>query len=144
MREWTSRPSDTVLIVDDHLDTLECLAEIVSERGLRPLLATNGRQALELLGRLNGPCLILLDLFMPVMDGFQFLRALERYESSGDYPVVVMTASNSVTPIHSSVVARLNRPFRLEDVHWVLDHLDPSSRAPPLTGSAPPPQLDLW
>lgn len=123
------RRAGTVLIVDDDLDALEALAEIVSEHERLPLLAMNGRDALEVLSRVEGPCLILLDLFMPVMDGFQFLRALERYQAPDDYPVVVMTASNAVTPIHPSVVARLDRPCALQDLLWVLDHLAPWNRA---------------
>ena len=123
------RRAGTVLIVDDDLDTLEALAEIVSDHEHRPLLAMNGRDALEVLSRVEGPCLILLDLFMPVMDGFQFLRALERYQAPEDYPVVVMTASNAATPIHASVVALLNRPCAVQDLLWVLDHLAPWNRA---------------
>ena len=123
------RRAGTVLIVDDDLDTLEAVAEIVGEHECLPLLAVNGRDALEVLSRVEGPCLILLDLFMPVMDGFRFLRALERYQAPDDYPVVVMTASNGVTPIHPSVVARLARPCGLQDLLWVLDHLAPWNRA---------------
>jgi CheY-like chemotaxis protein len=85
-----NRRARTVLIVDDDLDVLEGLARIVSEHERSPLVAMNGRDALEVLSRVDGPCLILLDLFMPVMDGFQFLRALERYQAPEDSPVVVI------------------------------------------------------
>jgi CheY-like chemotaxis protein len=118
-----------VLIVDDDADTVDCLEEIIAAHGSRVLTASNGKEALEELARLDGPCLILLDLCMPVMDGFQFLRALERYRSPEAFAVVVMSACTSVTPIHASVVARLDRPFELEDLLWVLDHLDPGVRA---------------
>ncbi|MGZ3480930.1 MAG: response regulator [Myxococcaceae bacterium] len=123
-----NRRARTVLIVDDDLDVLEGLAKIVSEHEHSPLVAMNGRDALEVLSRVDGPCLILLDLFMPVMDGFQLLRALERYQDPEDYPVVVMTASNAATPIHASVVARLNRPCPLQGLLWVLDPLAPWNR----------------
>jgi CheY-like chemotaxis protein len=123
------RPAGTVLIVDDDLDTLEVLGEIASEHECLPLLAMNGRDALEVLSRVEEPCLILLDLFMPVMDGFQFLRALERYQAPDDYPVVVMTGSNAATPIHASVVAQLKKPYAVQDLLWLLDHLAPWNRA---------------
>ena len=92
------RPAEldgTVLVVDDDEDARERLRRTLSRDGWRVDEAENGRVALARLDEAR-PDLILLDLMMPEMDGFSFLRAL-RQRPDGDVPVVVLTAKD-VTP----------------------------------------------
>lgn len=87
----THRP---ILVVDDDADIRESLVEILTSEGFSTVSAGNGREALQLLrqGSLQ-PCLILLDLMMPVMDGFQFLEERNKDPSLADTPVVIITAA---------------------------------------------------
>lgn len=87
-------PSDkpsTVLIVDDDPGILDMHSRLVEQTGRQVLKARNGREALEVLSN-TCPDLILLDLMMPEMDGFEVLDALRGSESTRCIPVIVLTA----------------------------------------------------
>lgn len=82
----------TVLVVDDHEDVLVTLEFALRAEGFQVEIATNGRDALTRLDQGLQPCLIVLDLFMPIMDGFEFRRLqLDRAELAG-IPVVAFSA----------------------------------------------------
>jgi CheY-like chemotaxis protein len=81
-----------VLVEDDH-DLREVIAEVLRSADLRVAEAENGAAALEMLKRSPElPGVILLDLMMPVMDGWQFRAAQQRDPRIADIPVVVMSA----------------------------------------------------
>ncbi|WP_428395601.1 response regulator [Lichenicoccus sp.] len=80
-----------VLVVDDDADTRHRLRTLLERNGWSVAEAADGRQALDLVTQ-SVPQLILLDLMMPVMDGFTFLHALREKPDCRDVPVVVMTA----------------------------------------------------
>ena len=80
-----------VLVVDDDADLRALLRTSLERNGLQVVEAANGREALAEVDR-RVPGLVLLDLTMPVMDGFTFLRALRARPDGRDVPVVVLTA----------------------------------------------------
>ncbi|MCS6835380.1 MAG: ammonium transporter [Anaerolineae bacterium] len=82
-----------LLIVEDDDDTRDVLARTLEKSGWLIQLATNGREALDSMAR-QQPNLILLDLMMPEMDGFQFVRAVEDNPQWRDIPIVVLTAKD--------------------------------------------------
>ncbi|MEO8177899.1 MAG: response regulator [Deltaproteobacteria bacterium] len=82
-----------ILIVDDDPDIREALAELLEAEGYRCTNAANGREALDYLRAQPSPDLILLDLMMPVMDGFEFRSAQLELERLREIPVVVISAS---------------------------------------------------
>jgi len=84
------------LVVDDEADTREILRRQLESDGWCVQLAANGRAALEML-RTRPPALILLDLMMPEMDGFQFVEELRMKPEWREIPVVVVT-SKDLTP----------------------------------------------
>lgn len=85
--------SSTVFIVEDDADTREMLGRFLELEGYRVETAANGRQALERLD-IGGPvCVILLDLMMPVMDGWQFRREQVRHSRHSKIPVIVVSAA---------------------------------------------------
>ncbi|RYB02630.1 PAS domain-containing sensor histidine kinase [Lichenibacterium ramalinae] len=86
----------TILVIDDDEGARERMRFTLTRAGWTVVEAGDGQQALE---RLDGvtPCLILLDLMMPVMDGFDFLERLRQRADGGLVPVVVLTAKD-VTP----------------------------------------------
>ncbi len=91
-------PSDvtcgaSVLIVDDDVDGVDALRYLLESHGYRVDSAGNGRDALDYLREGRRPCVVILDLAMPVMNGWQFLAARERDEALASIPVIVVTAS---------------------------------------------------
>ena len=93
MRVFTSqKPQSQVLIVDDDADVRELVRSTLETAGLTTAQAGNGHAALDWLNSHPLPALILLDLMMPEMDGFSFLRNLRKDEDLLEVPVVVLTA----------------------------------------------------
>ncbi len=82
----------SVLIVEDEADVRESLAALLEAEGYRVLEADNGESALRQLSDPAAVCLILLDLFMPVMNGWTFRREQMRDPALASIPVVVITA----------------------------------------------------
>ncbi len=80
-----------VLIVDDDPDSLFTLNEIVKQCGTSTILAKNGLECLEILEKIK-PDLILLDIMMPFMDGFQTISAIREKPELRDIPVLAVTA----------------------------------------------------
>src|ERR1051326_5340748 len=83
-----------VMIIDDDDDTLEPLRLIFTQLGYRPVLAKNGKDALRRLHSDGGglPCIIILDLRMPEMNGWEFRAAQRADPSIREIPVIVVTA----------------------------------------------------
>jgi CheY-like chemotaxis protein len=82
-----------IVVVDDDNDLRETLGELLVEEGYETRLFENGRRALEFLREGGDPRLILLDLMMPEMNGWQFREEQLKDARLRDIPVVVMTAS---------------------------------------------------
>jgi CheY-like chemotaxis protein len=111
-------PSD-ILVVDDDRDIRETLAEILLHEGYRVELAENGARALELIQRGPRPALVLLDLMMPVMSGWEFLELAEHDERLAQIPVVVvsaMPAPLAPTDARGGVKACLHKPLKLDQL----------------------------
>lgn len=81
-----------VLIVEDDVDSLELLGLILNEHGFETVGCLSGREGLNKLEEIPGIGLILLDLMMPVFDGFQFLEAINEKDEIGSIPVIVVSA----------------------------------------------------
>jgi signal transduction histidine kinase len=82
-----------VIVVDDVEDIRDLISSILSEAGINVLTASHGQEALELLGNLaGGVAMVLMDLNMPVLDGYQTLRAMR--ERGYSIPVIALTAAS--------------------------------------------------
>ena len=105
-----------VMVVDDDPDILEALSEILEVEGFDIRRARNGQEALERLGP-PPPQLILLDLMMPVMDGWEFARRLHQRED-GRIPIIVLSADRNVgAKAHElGAVGHLAKPFELSEL----------------------------
>ena len=96
MTNPTFRPR-TILIVEDHLPDLKLARRAISRKfpGFTVRTALNGREALEDLRANGNPDLILLDLMMPIMDGWEFLEELRKDPVACRIPVVAVTTSEN-------------------------------------------------
>jgi CheY-like chemotaxis protein len=83
------------MIVDDDRDIRETLAEVLEDEGFLVVTAANGAEALDLLASAPLPNVILLDLMMPVMDGFEFRVAQKMAAELAPIPVVIITAGGA-------------------------------------------------
>jgi CheY-like chemotaxis protein len=86
--------SASILVVEDDLPTREALCLSLKSMGYAASAAINGRSGLDWLADNPAPNLILLDLMMPEMDGFEFLRELRQRPAFADVPVIVVTAKD--------------------------------------------------
>jgi two-component system, cell cycle response regulator len=104
----------TILIVDDEPFNIDTLEQELADLGYATVSATNGREALTKVAEEN-PDLILLDIMMPEMDGFEVLRQLKAGESYRDIPVIIISAlsdlSNVVKGIKLGAEDYLPKPF---------------------------------
>ncbi len=89
----TSTQSKTtcILIIEDDTDVREALADFLQDQGYQVAGAANGREALAVLRRIEPPCIILLDLMMPVMSGWEFRREQQQDPALAAIPVAVVT-----------------------------------------------------
>jgi CheY-like chemotaxis protein len=83
-----------ILVIEDERDLRETLKEFLELSGFKVATAGNGREGLRQLGETGHPCLILLDLMMPVMNGWQFLEEIkkDRQHALASIPVLVLSA----------------------------------------------------
>jgi len=86
-----------ILVVEDDPPTREALCRSLASMGYAAHAAVNGRNGLDWLAGHPAPSLILLDLMMPEMDGFEFLRELRQRPALADVPVIVVTAKELTT-----------------------------------------------
>lgn len=107
-----------ILLVEDDVDILEALQELLESEGYTVLCATNGLEALQVLRTQSLPTLILLDLMMPVMDGYQFCHAKKEDPRLAQIPVVVMSADGQVEKkiAQIGIPDFLKKPVELEAV----------------------------
>lgn len=92
----------TVLIVDDNQQNLELLVAYLDSLGCKVCTATDGIQALEVIAA-EKPNLILLDIMMPRMSGFEVCRKLRSEPQTRDIPVIMVTALNELSDIERGV-----------------------------------------
>ncbi|HWN56983.1 MAG TPA: response regulator [Methylomirabilota bacterium] len=96
----------SILIVEDDPDALEALGDLLESHGYAVASAHHGAEALELLGRSPLPNLIVLDLLMPTMDGWEFRRRQKLDPRIAKIPVVVVSASSAAKPIDADSILR--------------------------------------
>ncbi|MET0411601.1 MAG: response regulator [Polyangiaceae bacterium] len=105
-----AKPMKTVLVVEDTEDLRELFMEVLRRAGYGVVAAENGQAALEVLDTLaESPCLVLLDLMMPVMDGATFLKILREKRAAVTPPVVVVSATIGVGGV-TGVAGLLRKP----------------------------------
>lgn len=106
----------TILIVEDDRDIRDVLAEILAEEGYRVLVAEDGLEGLKRLSEGPRPQLILLDLMMPRMDGYQFREEQRKNPSWAGIPLVLLTAgvesSDKITALGALDVVR--KPVKID------------------------------
>ena len=132
MNQENPTQTATVLIVDDHLDNLIVLANILRREGFSVRPVRDGNTALSS-AKMSPPDLILLDIMMPGMDGFEVCQKLKADKKTRDIPVIFLSAlTQAVDKVHAFSVGGVDyitKPFQLEEVlirvktHITLQHM---------------------
>jgi CheY-like chemotaxis protein len=86
-----------ILLIEDEADIRTGIEEFLRSEGYAVHAADNGQSGLRLLGTIPRPDLVLLDLFMPVMDGWAFYDRVRRSPAWQDIPIVALTAASNRT-----------------------------------------------
>ncbi|WP_437290506.1 response regulator [Sorangium sp. So ce406] len=121
-----SPPCKRILIVDDDAAIRRTLSELLEEEGYSVASAANGLEALAYLrGDPSSIALVLLDLMMPVMDGFQFRAEQKRDPALASMPIVVMTARGGTDRAAIDADAIISKPF---DLLKLMDIIERSCR----------------
>ena len=124
--------NERILVVEDTPANIQILSEILKGKGYQLSIATNGKQALEVLERVR-PDLILLDVMMPEMDGFETCRRIKSSAVWREIPVIFLTSKTDTTDIVSGfelgAVDYVGKPFNAHELlaristHLTVDHL---------------------
>ena len=114
-----------VLVIDDDLPIRGMLAAALRQQGFQVLLAGDGAEGQRALS-IHQPHIVLLDLAMPGVNGWDFLQMLRETGHLGRVPVVVISAHLGVQPealLQMGVAAILPKPFNLPDLMGIIEHL---------------------
>jgi CheY-like chemotaxis protein len=118
VNEVTSR---IVLVVDDDQDIRDALCELLHDEGYCAVSAANGAEALTYLRSRELPCVILLELMMPVMDGWEFRRQQQGDPKLSAIPVVAITAAGDYRASTIAVDRILPKPLQLDSILETLE-----------------------
>lgn len=100
-----------VLIVEDNIDILEAMQMLVESEGYSVATALNGRNALDILMSVEKlPCLIFLDLMMPVMDGWSFAEEILKEKKLAAIPIVIVSAFSDTGKMPKNACEYLEKP----------------------------------
>lgn len=113
-RVTSSAPQRNLLIVDDDVDSREVLARLLDESGWDSKFASNGIEALEVLKKTR-PAAIVLDLMMPEMDGFEFLKIVQDGASLASIPVIVITGKETTATERAFLEERVGMILRKDN-----------------------------
>jgi len=111
--------TNRILIVDDELKNIDVLHNCLREAGFKVMIAKSGEAALKRIAHTK-PDLILLDINMPGIDGYETCRRLKNNELSKDTPIIFVTAETETVDIvkglEMSAVDYITKPFQPEEV----------------------------
>jgi two-component system, chemotaxis family, chemotaxis protein CheY len=115
----TAQQKGTVVIADDDDALLDVVQDIATEEGYRVVPVRDGEELLRLVPTLPHPCLVLLDIKMPKIDGLTFLDRIQNELGWSDVPIILFTAA--IHPEgHPRAVGVLNKPVNLDELLRVL------------------------
>ena len=124
--------NERILVVDDTPANIQILAGILKEKGYQLSIATNGKQALQVLEKVR-PDLILLDVMMPELDGFETCKQIKKTPGLDNIPIIFLTSKTDSTDIVSGfeigAVDYVGKPFNTNELlarintHLTIDQL---------------------
>ena len=117
-----------ILVVEDDEDAREALVALLELKGYHAVPAGNGREALEYLQHARIPDLIILDLWMPIMNGWQFREEQAKDQRLAEVPVIVVTALSDRTNVNANEV--IIKPVDVEHLLNTVSHYCGREKSP--------------
>ena len=124
--------NERILVVDDTPANIQTVAAILKGQGYQLSVATNGKQALDVIDKIL-PDLILLDVMMPELDGFETCQRIKATEAWRDIPIIFLTAKTETADLvrgfEIGAVDYVGKPFNAHELlarvntHLTVDHL---------------------
>lgn len=114
----------TILVADDEPTIRELLHAVLTDEGFEVILATNGQQAIDVIGSIR-PDVVLMDVMMPVLDGREAVRQIATLPDELRPPVVMMSAAMSVSQDEPHISIFLPKPFDLDRLVETIESLLP-------------------
>ncbi|HZH15419.1 MAG TPA: response regulator [Archangium sp.] len=109
-----SEVRNRVLVVEDHADSRELLAEFLEALGYEVDVAGHGLEALERLRGAPLPAVMVLDLMMPVMSGWELMRYVREDPALRSLPVVVVSGAGDAHPLPEGILGAVPKPVDLD------------------------------
>ncbi len=120
MAEEKNNSSYTIMVVEDNEDVAYLLKFMLSREGFNVLSAEDGRQAMALLVGEEPPDLVLLDIMMPYLNGFQLLEKIKNTSGWKEVPVVMLTSksqeSDVVRALDNGATDYIIKPFQADEL----------------------------
>jgi CheY-like chemotaxis protein len=117
LTKTTAKPTEPILVVEDTDDSREVMEALLEMEGYQVTCASDGREALDLLEEGLRPCLILLDVSMPRMNGIEFRRIQAADERFRDIPVILYSAIHEITWLYPSLdVPVCHKPMDIDRI----------------------------
>ncbi|MGB4066400.1 MAG: response regulator [Nitrospira sp.] len=137
----------TVLVVEDEQDTAELLKRLLEREGFSVLHAGDGRQARTLIDTIRPPSLVLLDMVIPYVSGFELLRVIRRHSDWQHTPIIMLSADDYEPDIQQAlregatayVTKQKGSAALLQAVQRLLPATPPQGQIVAQAGSAAPP-----
>ncbi len=105
----------SILVADDSRNVREIIVDALVSEGYHAIGAKNGKEALQKLGELPAPTLVLLDLMMPLMNGWEFLDAQKKEPKFALHQIVTISSLNPTTSLETTeplnIAGSLQKPF---------------------------------
>lgn len=119
--ETTSEPCKTVVVVEDDADIRDTFQQLLEMEGYTVRTASNGKEGLAVIREEKHPCMVILDLMMPIMNGWEFLKEQKADPELASIPVVVVTAAGRRdVEINLPAKAVLKKPIELDTLVGVV------------------------
>ena len=108
-----------IVVIEDDTDLRETMKDLLEIKGFSVTTASNGKEGLEVIERNGKPCLILLDLMMPEMNGWEFLETLQRDQPAllAQTPVAVISAAADMSDVSQYGCSQFKKPVSVDRLY---------------------------
>ncbi|AZZ37585.1 hypothetical protein CIK05_12545 [Bdellovibrio sp. qaytius] len=121
--------SHPIMVIEDDDDIRELMKSMLEAEGYSSITASNGEEGLELLSTTpEKPCMILLDMMMPIMDGWTFSEEAKKNVKYRNIPLLAVTAFSDQMTLRENFQGILRKPIRLDLLLDVVRHYCPSKK----------------
>lgn len=117
-----------IMVIEDDEDIRELMKAMLEAEGYYPITASNGEEGFALLSQVPKPCMILLDMMMPIMDGWTFSEEAKKNSLYKSIPLLAVTAFADQITSKENFFGVLKKPIRVDLLLDIVRHHCPSEK----------------